>query len=63
MVSKNPHMVKKEDLSFAFDIDVMKSGVFFSSGILPLDNRKFKIKDAKLVRMEIPCSLALADIA
>lgn len=56
-------MVKKEDLSFAFDIDVMKSGVFFSSGILLLDNRKFKIKDAKLVRMEIPCSLALADIA
>lgn len=56
-------MIKKEDLSFAFAINVTKSGVFFSSGILPLVNRKLKIKYTKLVRMEIPCSLALAGIA
>jgi len=63
VVTKNPHVVKKEDIPFAFGINVMRSGDFFSGGILPLVNRKFKIKDTKLVRMEIPCSLAGAYIA
>lgn len=56
-------MVRKEDLSFAFVINVMKSVFLFNNGVLAVVNRKFKVKCTKLVWVEIPCSLTLTDIA
>lgn len=56
-------MLRKEDLSFAFVINVIKTVFLFNSGILPLVNRKLKVKCTKLVWVGIPCSLALTDVA
>jgi len=54
-------VVRKEDLSFAFVVNVMKNVFLFNGGILHLVNRN--IKCTKLVWVEIPCSLALTDVA
>lgn len=52
-------MDREEDRPFAFVINVTKSVFLFNSSILPLVNRKLKVKCTKLVWLGIPCSLAL----